>query len=89
MNIEPKIDTLWKTYLVYFFVLLFAVAIIAKIVLVLTRERAELTALAEKREYRVRELEASRGNIFSMEGNLMATSAESPRQTNRAFGFDP
>ena len=74
MNIEPKIDTLWKTYLVYFFVLLFAVAIIAKIVLVLTRERAELTPLAETRDYRVRELEASRGNIFSMEGNLMATS---------------
>ena len=74
MKIDPRTDTLWKTHLVYVFVLLFAIVIITKIVLVLTRDSKELIELAEQRELRVRELEASRGNIFSADGNLMATS---------------
>ena len=74
MKIDPKTDTLWKTHLVYFFVLLFAVAIILKIILVQTRYSKELIQLAEKKEYRIKELEASRGNIFSYDGNLVATT---------------
>lgn len=74
MSIDPKKDTLWKTYLVYFLVLAFGIAILVKIGIVMTKDSKELVELAEKREYRVRELEASRGNIFSSEGNLMATS---------------
>lgn len=74
MNIEPKTDTLWKTHLVYMLVLLFGVALLAKIILVQTKDSKELVELAEKRELRVKELEASRGNIFSYDGKLMATS---------------
>ena len=74
MKIEPKTDTLWKTYLVYFLVLLFGIAVIVKIILVQTKDSHELVQLAEKREYRLRELEASRGNIFSSDGQLMATT---------------
>ena len=74
MKIDPKTDTLWKTYLVYILVLVFGIAIIAKIIVVQTRDNKELLELAEKREYRVRTLEASRGNIFSCDGQLMATS---------------
>ncbi len=74
MKTEPKTDTLWKTYLVYILALAFGIAIIAKIILVMTKDSKELIALAEKREYRVRELEAARGNIFSCDGNMMATS---------------
>ena len=74
MKIEPKTDTLWKTHLVYFLVLLFGVVIIAKVVLMITKYSKEYQDLAEQREYRIRELEASRGNIFSADGNLMATS---------------
>ena len=74
MNIEPKTDTLWKTHLVYMLVLLFGVAILVKIILVQTKDSKELVKLAEKRELRVKELEASRGNIFSYDGKLMATS---------------
>ena len=73
-ELDPKTDTLWKTHLVYFLVLLFGIAIIGKIVLVLTKDSKELTNLAEKRELRVRTLEASRGNIFSSDGQMMATS---------------
>ena len=74
MKIEPKNESLLKTYLVYFAVLVFGIAILVKIVLVMTRDSKEYSDLAEKREYRIRELEASRGNIFSADGNLMATS---------------
>lgn len=74
MKIEPKTDTLWKTHLVYILVLLFGIAIIAKIVLMITKDSKEYQDLAEKTEYRVRVLEASRGNIFSANGDLLATS---------------
>ncbi|MBQ6770534.1 MAG: transpeptidase family protein [Bacteroidales bacterium] len=74
MKIEPKTDTLWKTQLVYFLVLLFGIVILAKVVVMITRDSKEYQALAEQREYRIREMEASRGNIFSADGNLMATS---------------
>ena len=72
--IDPKTDTLWKTYLVYFLVLIFGIAIIAKIIVVQTKDNKELVKLAEQREYRVDTLEASRGNIFSSDGQLMATT---------------
>ena len=74
MTTDPKTDTLWKTYLVYILVLIFGIAIIAKIILVQTKDNKELEKLAEKREYRVDTLEASRGNIFSSDGQLMATT---------------
>ena len=74
MKIEPKNESLLKTYLVYFAVLVFGLAILVKIILVMTRDSKEYSDLAEKREYRIRVLEASRGNIFSADGNLMATS---------------
>ena len=74
MKIDPRTDTLWKTYLVYFLVLTFGIAILTKIILVLTKDSKELIQLAEKREYTNRVLEASRGNIFSSDGQLMATS---------------
>ncbi|MBR4469520.1 MAG: transpeptidase family protein [Bacteroidales bacterium] len=74
MNIDPRTDTLWKTYLVYFLVLLFGIALIVKIILVQTKDSEELKELAQQKELRVRTLEASRGNIYSSDGQLMATS---------------
>ena len=74
MNIDPRTDTLWKTYLVYFLVLLFGIALIVKIILVQTKDSEELKKLAQQKELRVRTLEASRGNIYSSDGQLMATS---------------
>ena len=38
MKTDPKTDTLLKTYLVYILVLLFGVAIIAKIIVVQTKD---------------------------------------------------
>ena len=74
MSSEPKTESLRRSYLMYAGVLLFAIAIIAKIIVVQTKDSKELVELAEKKEYRIRELEASRGNILSYDGKLMATS---------------
>ena len=74
MKIDPRTDTLMKTYLVYLLALVFGIAIIVKIILMQTRDNSELLERAEQREYRVKTLEASRGNIFSSDGQLMATS---------------
>ena len=74
MKLDPKSETLWKTYLMYFLVLIFGIAIIVKIILVQTKDSKELQELAERQEYRIQTLEASRGNIFSCDGQLMATS---------------
>ena len=74
MKNDPRTETLWKTYLWYFLILLFGIAIIVKIIMVQTRDSEELKKLAERREYRVDTLEASRGNIFSSDGQLMATT---------------
>ena len=74
MSSELRTESLRKSYLMYAGVLLFAIAIIAKIIVVQTKDSKELVALAEKKEYRIRELEASRGNILSYDGKLMATS---------------
>ena len=63
MKTDPKTDTLLKTYLVYILVLLFGIAIIAKIIVVQTKDNTDLLNRAEEREYRVRTLEASRGHI--------------------------
>ena len=48
MNTDPKTDTLWKTYLVYILVLIFGIAIIAKIIVVQTKDSKELEKLAKK-----------------------------------------
>ena len=74
MSIDPRTDTLWKTYLVYILILLFGLAIIVKIILVQTKDRERLQELAKNQEHRVTIIEASRGNIYSADGQLMATS---------------
>ena len=74
MKLDPRSDTLWRTYLCYFLLLIVGIAIIVKIMIVQTKDSEELQELAKKQEYRVRTLEASRGNIFSSDGQLMATT---------------
>ena len=74
MNLDPRSDTLWRTYLCYFLLLLVGIAIIVKIIIVQAKDSKELQDMAEKREYRVETLEASRGIIFSSDDQVMAIS---------------
>jgi len=71
---DIKKDILWRVYLMYFSILLFAIAIIVKIFYIQIKEGAELTALAQTQELRAFNLEANRGNILAADGSLLATS---------------
>jgi cell division protein FtsI (penicillin-binding protein 3) len=59
---------------VYFAVLLFALAILAKLLFVQVKERSVWLEKAQTQEIREFKLEASRGNVFDAKGNLLATS---------------
>lgn len=74
MSLEPRTSYLLKSYLAYAGVLLFAIAILVKAILLQTKEQKDLMELAKEKEYFIRTLEASRGNILSCDGKLMATS---------------
>jgi cell division protein FtsI (penicillin-binding protein 3) len=71
---ENRKDILWRTYLVYIFMCVFALSIVYKIVQVqfiqgdMWREKAKQLTTAYV------SIEASRGNIFDENGNLLATS---------------
>ncbi len=71
---ENKKDILSRTYLVYMFLCLFALAILYKICVIQFIEGDEWKRKAEAFNTRVFEIEAVRGNIFDVNGNLLATS---------------
>jgi len=71
---ENKKDILSRTYLVYIFLCVFALAIFYKMCIIQFKEGDEWKAKAEAFNTQVHEIEAVRGNIFDMNGNLLATS---------------
>ncbi len=71
---DEKKDILWRVYLVYFGILIFGMAIIAKMLHIQFAEGAELKQKAQLQELKVTNLEASRGNILAADGTLLATS---------------
>ncbi len=71
---ENKRDILWRVYLLYAFVLLFSLVIIARIIQIQLYQSDQLLQKAEKQELRYSNLEANRGNIYSDDGRLLATS---------------
>ena len=71
---DQKKDILWRVYLVYFGILVFGVAIIAKMLHIQIAEGEELKQKAQHQELTVANLEASRGNILASDGSLLATS---------------
>ena len=73
MSRDPKSSCLLRTFLVYFAVLAVGVIIIVKAVLVQTKEGDELRQLADQVETRFDTLQASRGDILSDNGSLLAT----------------
>lgn len=71
---EPRIDMLWRTYLVYFLVLVFGIAVITKTILLQTKDSARYKDLAKEKEYHLEPLKANRGNIYAANGDLLATT---------------
>ncbi len=71
---ENKKDILSRTYLVYIFLCVFSLAIFYKMCIIQFKEGAMWKAKAEAFNTQVHEIEAVRGNIFDINGNLLATS---------------
>ncbi|HEY1040993.1 MAG TPA: penicillin-binding transpeptidase domain-containing protein [Bacteroidia bacterium] len=71
---DHKKDILWRTYLVYIFMLVFAIAIVYRIVNVQFIEGDKWREKAKQLTMMYVDIEAARGNIFDVNGNLLATS---------------
>lgn len=63
-----------RVYMVYAFLLLFAFAIVVRIAVLIFVEGDKWKDQAQKQSYRVETVQAVRGNIFSCDTNLIATS---------------
>ena len=83
-NIDPKTDLLWRVFSVYFVVVLVALWAIYGMVHIQLKEKDELLEQASKRELKIRDEKAHRGNVISKNGTLLATSV--PRYS---IYFDP
>ena len=64
----------WRVLLIYVLMLVVGVAIVAKIIVIQTVDREELLESARKADIRIVKVQAVRGNIFSKNGTLLATT---------------
>ncbi|MBL7138059.1 MAG: transpeptidase family protein [Bacteroidales bacterium] len=71
---EAKKSILLRVYLVYLGILLFALAIMGRVVYIQSFESSELMEQAKKQELSWFDVEAIRGNICSDDGTLLAAS---------------
>ena len=72
MNIRT--DILLRTYIAFGLIVLFAFAVVGKLIHVQFIEGEKWTAMAKSFSTKFVSIEASRGNIYSVDGSLLATS---------------
>jgi len=66
---------LWRVYLIYFMMCLFGIAIIGRAAFLQLVKGEELKTKAQQLTTKYFNIEAARGNIFSSDGSLLATSS--------------
>jgi cell division protein FtsI (penicillin-binding protein 3) len=71
---EIKKDIMWRIYLVFACFLLFGIAILVQIFRIQFVQGDYWRSKADSLTTQIRSIEASRGNIFSSDGSLLATS---------------
>ena len=71
---DSKREILWRVYLVYFGVLVFAVMIVYRAAFLQFTQKDELLEKANKQEIKYFPIEALRGNIMARDGSLLASS---------------
>jgi len=71
---DSKKDILWRVYLVYFGVLIFALMIVYRAAHLQFTEKDSLLEKAKKQEIKYFPIEALRGNILAKDGSLLASS---------------
>lgn len=64
----------WRVVLIYVLMLVVGIAIVAKIIIIQTVDREELLESARKADIRIVSVPAVRGNIFTKNGTLLATT---------------
>ncbi len=69
-----KSDILWRVYLVYFIVAIFAFLIFAKVVYIQLVEGEKWREVASNTTLRYVEMNANRGDVYADDGRLLATS---------------
>lgn len=67
-------EIIWRSGIIYVIVVIMALALIVRIILLQTVERAKWESLGEKYVYKTDIMPAVRGNILSDDGRLLATS---------------
>ena len=71
---KMNFNDVWRVLLLYMVMLVVGVAIVAKIIVIQTVDREELLESARKADIRIVKVPAVRGNIFSKNGTLLATT---------------
>ena len=71
---ETKKDIMWRVYLVFACFLLFGIAICVQIFRIQFIQGDYWRSKADSLTTQIRSIEASRGNIISSDGSLLATS---------------
>ncbi|MFI5219130.1 MAG: penicillin-binding protein [Bacteroidia bacterium] len=71
---ETKKDILWRVYLIYIFICLFGLAIILQVFRLQFVQGEYWRAKADSLTIAYRNIEPARGNIYSADGSLLATS---------------
>lgn len=64
----------WRVLLVYLAMLAFGVAVVARIIFIQTVEREELLEQARKVDIKIDTVQGARGNIFSANGTMLAST---------------
>jgi cell division protein FtsI (penicillin-binding protein 3) len=72
--LDIKKDILWRVYLVYICVCLFAIFIVARVAVIQFAEGEYWRSYADSLRLKEINIEAARGNIFAADGSLLATS---------------
>jgi len=74
MALDIRKDILWRVYLVYLFILIIAILVIVRVGIIQIGEGDFWRARANELTMRYANIEAIRGNIFDVNGQLLATS---------------
>jgi len=70
----PGSDVMFRVYLVFSFIALFALIVIGKVAYIQLFEGDDLKVQAIEQEYKFFDTDAVRGNIYAADGSLLATS---------------
>jgi cell division protein FtsI (penicillin-binding protein 3) len=84
-------EIVWRSAVVYFILIIFAVALLIQILILQYVQRGKWSAMSEKYVYKTAEMPANRGDILAHDGRLLASSVPyySIYMDTRSSGMSP